>query len=64
MADALATLSSMYQVGFPNEVPKIVIKRLDRPAHVFTAEASFDDKLWYHDIKHFLQTHELVCQDA
>ena len=58
MADALATLSSMYQVGFPNEVPRIVIKRLDRPAHVFTAEASFDDKPWYHDIKHFLQTQE------
>lgn len=58
IADALATLSSMYQVNAHNEVLQILVKRLDRPAHVFTVEAASDDKPWYYDIKHFLQTQE------
>ncbi|XP_058725936.1 uncharacterized protein LOC131597244 [Vicia villosa] len=47
MADALATLASMYQVKFPNEAPQILIMCLDRLAHVFTVEALTDDKLWF-----------------
>ncbi|XP_058741446.1 uncharacterized protein LOC131613824 [Vicia villosa] len=58
MADALATLASMYQVKFPNEAPQITIMRLDRPTHVFTAEVVTDDKLWFYDIKIFLQKQE------
>ncbi|XP_058766924.1 uncharacterized protein LOC131640541 [Vicia villosa] len=58
MADALATLASMYQVKFPNEAPQITIMRLDRPAHVFTVEIITDDKPWFHDIKIFLQKQE------
>ncbi|XP_058764396.1 uncharacterized protein LOC131637841 [Vicia villosa] len=58
MADALATLASMYQVKFPNEAPQITIMRLDRPAHVFTVEAVTDDKSWFYDIKVFFQKQE------
>ncbi|XP_039683803.1 uncharacterized protein [Medicago truncatula] len=58
MADALATLSSMIKVNHRNDVPLISVKFLDRPAYVFAAEAVFDDKPWFHDIKVFLQTRE------
>ncbi|XP_039686891.1 uncharacterized protein [Medicago truncatula] len=58
MADALATLSSMIKVNHHNDVPLISVKFLDRPAYVFAAEAVFDNKPWFHDIKVFLQTRE------
>jgi len=58
MADALATLSSMYQVNCRNEVPLIRIRHLERPAHVFAVEEVVDDKPWFHDIKCFLQSQE------
>ena len=58
MADALATLSSMIEVNRWNDVPKIDVMRLDRPAQVFAAEEVTDDKPWYHDIKCFLQRQE------
>jgi hypothetical protein len=60
MADALATLSSMIKVNHPKMVPLISVKFLDRPAYMFAAEAVFDDKLWFHDIKVFLQTQEYL----
>ena len=44
MADALATLSSMFQVNGWNDVPTIRVMRLDRPAHVFSVEEVTDDK--------------------
>ena len=56
MADALATLASMIVVKFWNEVPNIIVMRLDRPGHVFAVEEVTDDKPWYHDIKCFLQS--------
>ena len=56
MADALATLASMYQVNTWNHIPRIMVRRLDRPAHVYTTEEVADEKPWYYDIKHFLQT--------
>ncbi|XP_058759885.1 uncharacterized protein LOC131633188 [Vicia villosa] len=58
MANALATLASMYQVKSPNEAPQITITRLDKPAHVFAAEVVTDDKPWFYDIKIFLQKEE------
>ena len=58
IADALATLASMYQVNTWNDVPRIIVRRLDRPAHVFATEGTSDEKPWYYDIKHFLQTQE------
>ena len=58
MVDALATLSSMIKVSHPNRVPLINVHFLERSAYVFAAEAVFDDKQWFHDIKVFLQTQE------
>ncbi|GAU48966.1 hypothetical protein TSUD_188130 [Trifolium subterraneum] len=58
MADAMATLSSMYRVNRRNEVPTISIRCLERPAYVFAAEEVVDDKPWFHDIKMFLQKQE------
>ena len=58
MADALATLDSMYQVNTWNDVPHIIVRRLDRPTHVFVIEGMSDEKPWYYDIKKFLQTQE------
>ena len=58
MEDALATLASMYQVNTWNDIPRITVWRLYRPAHVFTTEEVADEKPWYYDIKHFIQTQE------
>ena len=54
VADAIATLASMYQVNTWNDIPRITVRRLDRPAHVFTTEEVEDEKPWYYDIQHFL----------
>ena len=45
----------MIVVNHWNDIPKIDIMRLDRPAYVFAVEAVIDDKPWYYDIKCFLQ---------
>ncbi|GAU51514.1 hypothetical protein TSUD_413830, partial [Trifolium subterraneum] len=58
MADALATLSSMYRVNRRNETPTISIRCLERPAYVFATEEVVDNKPWFHDIKMFLQKQE------
>ena len=41
-----------------NDIHQIIVRRLDRPAHVFKTEEVTDEKLWYYEIKHFLQTQE------
>ena len=56
MSDALATLVSMIVVKYWNEVSDLTVMRLDRTAHVFVVEEIKDEKLWYYDIKCFLQS--------
>jgi len=66
MADALATLSSMFRVNHWNDVPLIKVQRLERPSHVFAigdvidqaGENVVDYKPWYYDIKQFLLSRE------
>jgi hypothetical protein len=58
LADALATLSSMYKVTWPNHVPLIEINRREVPAHCLSAEVRNDEKPWYYDIKNYLQKQE------
>ncbi|XP_050914774.1 uncharacterized protein LOC127129671 [Lathyrus oleraceus] len=58
LADALATLSSMFKVKWYNEAPAIRIHRLDEPAYCVVVEAEGDNKPWFHDIKKFLQKQE------
>ncbi|XP_050895334.1 uncharacterized protein LOC127101953 [Lathyrus oleraceus] len=58
LADALATLSSMFKVKWANESPTITIQRLDEPAHCLVVEAEIDGKPWFYDIKRYLEKHE------
>ncbi|XP_050895984.1 uncharacterized protein LOC127102687 [Lathyrus oleraceus] len=55
LADALATLASMFKVKWKNEAPPIQIDHLDEPTHCLTIEADPDDKPWFYDIKTFLE---------
>ncbi|XP_050919624.1 uncharacterized protein LOC127137185 [Lathyrus oleraceus] len=55
LADALATLASMFKVKWKNEAPSIQIDHLDEPTHCLAIEADPDDKPWFYDIKTFLE---------
>ena len=55
LADALATLASMFKVKWRNEAPSIHIEHLDEPAYYLATEEESDDKSWYHDIKMYLE---------
>ncbi|XP_050895558.1 uncharacterized protein LOC127102200 [Lathyrus oleraceus] len=54
LANALATLASMFKVKWKNEAPAIHIDHLDEPAHCLAIEADHDDKPWFYDINTFL----------
>ncbi|XP_058733309.1 uncharacterized protein LOC131604911 [Vicia villosa] len=58
LADALATLASMFKVKWDNEAPSIVIKRLDEPAFCGVIDNVPNEKPWFYDIKKFLETQE------
>ncbi|XP_050877158.1 uncharacterized protein LOC127080910 [Lathyrus oleraceus] len=55
LADALATLASMFKVKWKNEAPSIQIDHLDEPAHCLAIEADPGDKPWFYDIKTLLE---------
>ena len=46
IADALATLSSMYKVKWANEAPSINIRSLSEPAFCFEASLEPDGNPW------------------
>ncbi|XP_070045521.1 uncharacterized protein [Nicotiana tomentosiformis] len=54
-ADALATLSSMIQHPDKNYIDPIEIEVRDQHAYYFHIDEEPDGKLWYHDIKRFLE---------
>lgn len=58
IADALATLSSMYMVNFHREVPSIPIHTRDKSPYIFNVEAVSDEKSWFFKIKCFLEKQE------
>ncbi|XP_050915390.1 uncharacterized protein LOC127130422 [Lathyrus oleraceus] len=55
LANALATLASMFKVKWKNEAPSIQIDHLDELAYCLAIEADPDDKPWFHDIKTFME---------
>lgn len=55
LADALATLSSMFNVMWANEAPSITIKHLDEPTYYLETEEESDDKPLFYDIKRYLK---------
>ena len=59
LADALATMSSMFKVRWDNEAPQITIDRLDEPAHCYDIETEeVADKPWFHEVKRYLEDQE------
>ncbi|XP_050916623.1 uncharacterized protein LOC127131751 [Lathyrus oleraceus] len=58
MANALATLASMYKLIWPNHQPNIEIRHFDEPAHCLTIVEESDDKPWFFDIKYYLEKQE------
>ncbi|XP_050918473.1 uncharacterized protein LOC127135891 [Lathyrus oleraceus] len=55
LADALATLASMFKVKWKNKTPAIHIDHLGEPAYCLAMEAESDDKPWFYVIKRYLE---------
>ena len=59
LADALATMSSMFKVRWDNEAPRITIERFDEPAHCYEIDADREEeKPWFHEVKRYLWAQE------
>ena len=56
IADALATLSSMFKVKWANEAPSITVRSLSKPAFCFEASLEPDGNPWFYDVKRYLET--------
>ncbi|XP_050877379.1 uncharacterized protein LOC127081139 [Lathyrus oleraceus] len=62
MVNALATLASMYKLIWPNHQPHIEIRRFDEPAHCLMTAEEPDGKLWFFDIKQYLEKQEYPAE--
>jgi len=58
LADALATLSSMFELNQEEELLTIKMKSHEHPAYCKFIEEERDGKPWYFDIKRYLQSRE------
>ena len=58
MADALATLSSMFKVSPHGDLPYIEFRCRVEPAHYCLIEEEKDVKPWYFDIKRYIKDKE------
>jgi len=58
MADALATLASMFQLTPHGDLPYIEFKCRGRLTHCCLVEEERDSKPWYFDIKRFVESKE------
>jgi len=58
MADALATLASMFQLRPDGDLPYIEFRCRGKPAHCCLVEEEQDDKPWYFDIKWYVDSKE------
>ncbi|XP_050889240.1 uncharacterized protein LOC127094450 [Lathyrus oleraceus] len=58
LADALATMESMFKVKWKNEALAIDIDHLGEPAHCLVMEAEYVDKPWFYDIKRYMEIQE------
>ena len=55
MADALATLSAMFQVSSSDEVQPIRMRLQKTPAHYVYIKKKMDEKPWYYDIQRYVK---------
>ena len=60
MADALATLSSMFKVSPHGDLSYIEFKCRVEPAHCCLIEEQNDGKPWYFDIKRYIEDKECL----
>ncbi|XP_027927761.1 uncharacterized protein LOC114184644 [Vigna unguiculata] len=58
LADALATLSSMFELVLDRELPMIKMESCEDLVYCHFIEEESDGKPWYFDIKHYLETRE------
>ena len=58
LADALATLSSMFELNQEGELPMIKMKSHEHPTYCHFIEEESDEKPWYFDIKQYLKSWE------
>jgi len=58
MADALATLASMFQLSPHGDLPYIMFRCRGKPAHCCLIEEEQDGKSWYFDIKRYVEYKE------
>ena len=58
LVDALATLSSMFEVNQGCKLPMIKMKSHEHPAYCSFIEEESDGKPWYFDIKQYLKNRE------
>ena len=50
LANALATMSSMFKVRWDNEALQITIERLDKSAHCYKVDTDgVEEKPWFHE---------------
>ena len=54
LADALATMSSMFKVNWDNEAPRIPIEIFDEPTHYCEIDTD-EEKPWFHEVKRYLE---------
>ena len=55
MADALVTLTTMFQINSNDKVQLIRISIKEEPTHCFHIEEEVDGKPWYHDILQYVK---------
>ena len=58
LADALATLSSMFKINQDGVMSMIQMKSHEGPAYCHFIEEELDGKPWYFDIKRYIKTRE------
>ncbi|XP_017970398.1 PREDICTED: uncharacterized protein LOC108660657 [Theobroma cacao] len=62
MANALATLTTMFKVGTDVKIQPIMINLRECLAHCSSVEEEVDRKPWYHDIVHYLKFQQYLEQ--
>ena len=59
LADVLATMSSMFKVGWENEAHRITIERFDEQVHCYEVDTDeVEEKPWYYEVKRYLEAQE------
>ena len=59
LADALATMASMFKIRWDNEAPRITIERFDEPTHCYEIDTDEgEEKHLFHEVKRYLKAQE------